>query len=242
METERKEVVKKRAEKVKFSEFTGDVFENWKTVMGEGKFDRVTRDYSDQPEYSQIVERELARPNGVTEPLTVEKADGTVVQREILYERWGEVERGRWKVRGERETFVDSDGEVTVRLNAEDEKGRILKIYTKVTNEGFYQETLCRLSQTTENPEKPLIFDAEKLIAAARQLGLPPDYSIFEEKLIGRIVGGSIEVDRHRRANYEDLFSKNYSNNEVVSHDKYVLPGSGENKALGHVPPMKEGK
>lgn len=239
---ELREVVNKRAEYVKFPEFTKGVFEGWKTVMGEGKYDMVTRDYSDQSAYSQIVERGVERPNGVTEPLIVEKADETVVQREILYERWEEWEEGRLKVIGERETFVDSDGEVTVRLRIVDEKDRILKIYTKGTNESFYQETLCRLSQTTENQENALIADAEKLIAAARKLGLPLDYSIFEERLIGKIGGGGIEVNRHRRAIYEDLFSKNYRKREVVSDDKYVLPGSGENKARGHVPPLKEVK
>lgn len=240
METQARgrEVISHQAKNVEFSGFTNNLLKGWKTVMGE-KYGMVTRDYSDQPKYSQIVQREVVRPDGMVEPLTVEKADGTVVQREILYERWGEVDGGRGKVRGERKTFVDSDGEVTVRLEIVDEKDRVLEIYTKGTNKGFYQETTCRLSQITDNPTKPFVANAEKLVAAARELGLPLDYSIFKEKLIGKVIESGVEVNRHLSATYEDLSSDNYRKMEVASYDQYVL-GSGRVKAFGLVTPINE--
>lgn len=240
METQARgrEVISLRANNIEFSKFTNNVLQGWKTVMGE-KYGLVTCDYSYQPNFSQIVQREVVRPDGVVEPLTVEKADGTVVQREILYERWGGNRGENIECGGKRKTFVDSDGEVTVTLEIVDEKDRVLKIYTKGTNKGFYQETTCRLSQITDNPTKPFVVSAEKIVAAARELGLPLDYSIFKEKLIGKVSESGVEVNRHLSATYEDLASDNYRKMEVAFYDQYVL-GSGRIKAFGLVTPIYE--
>lgn len=210
------------AKYVEISKFLKGVFGPWRTAMGEGKYDMVTNKYSDKYRYVQTARRKVVGPDGVVKPLTVKKADRTV-QRTILNERFWEIKGEEW---GERETFVDSDGEVSVRVKVVDENGRELEIYTKGTKEGFYQKTSCGLEQTMKNPAKPLVAHAEKLVAAASALGLPTNLCHFEEELTGKITEGGRVVNRH----YEITFNFNYNDEEyytkTISHDsKYVLPG-----------------